>query len=117
MEWYIGVLRQYAVYTGRARRKEYWMFFLFSAIVTVILNVFDLLFSSFGLASLVYSLAVFLPATCVSIRRLHDTGRSGWWLLLCFIPILGFLVLVFFLALEGVNGENEYGLDPKYETT
>jgi len=117
MEWYIGVLRQYAVYTGRARRKEYWMFFLINAIAAVILNVLDVLFSSFGLASLVYSLAVFLPAACVAIRRLHDTGRSGWWLLLCFIPVLGFLVLVFFLVLEGDNGENEYGLDPKYETT
>jgi len=113
MEWYIGVLSQYTVYTGRARRKEYWMFVLISAIVTVILNVFDALFSSFGLASLLYGLAVFLPATCVSIRRLHDTGRSGWWLLLCLIPVLGFLVLVFFLVLEGDSDENEYGLDPK----
>lgn len=113
MEWYIGVLRQYAVYTGRARRKEYWMFLLISTIVSIVLNVVDGLFGSLGGASLLYGLAVLLPTACVAIRRLHDTGRSGWWLLLCFIPVVGVLILLFFLVQDGADEENEYGLNPK----
>ena len=113
MEWYIGVLRQYTVYTGRARRKEYWMFVLISTMVSVVLNVLDAFFGSFGWASLLYGLAVFLPTACVAMRRLHDTGRSGWWLLLCFIPLLGLLILLYFLVQDSEEGENEYGLNPK----
>jgi uncharacterized membrane protein YhaH (DUF805 family) len=119
MQWYLQVLRQYAVFTGRARRTEYWMFTLFSVIIAIVLAVLDsLLGLSFmpggtGLLGLLYSLAVLLPSLGVSIRRLHDTGRTGWWLLIGLVPLVGAIVLIVFLATAGTVGSNSYGPDPK----
>jgi uncharacterized membrane protein YhaH (DUF805 family) len=119
MQWYLHVLRQYTVFTGRARRTEYWMFTLFSVIIAIVLAVLDsLLGLSFlpggtGLLGLLYSLAVLLPSLGVSIRRLHDTGRTGWWLLIALIPLVGAIVLIVFLATAGNIGQNSYGPDPK----
>ncbi|KZN49159.1 DUF805 domain-containing protein [Pseudoalteromonas luteoviolacea] len=112
MEWYISVLKNYAVFEGRARRKEYWMFFLFNIIVSVILGFIDgLLGTSF--LGIIYALAIFVPTLALSVRRLHDTGRSGWWMLIAFIPIIGTLALFVFFILEGEESENQYGLNPK----
>ncbi|MCF6440511.1 DUF805 domain-containing protein [Pseudoalteromonas luteoviolacea] len=112
MEWYISVLKNYAVFEGRARRKEYWMFILFHTIATVILTLVDgLLGTSF--LSIIYALAVFIPSLALSVRRLHDTGRSGWWMLIALIPIIGTLALLVFVILEGEESENQYGLNPK----
>jgi uncharacterized membrane protein YhaH (DUF805 family) len=119
MQWYMDVLRQYAVFTGRARRTEYWMFTLFSVIIALVLAVLDYALGlSFmpggtGLLGLLYSLAVLLPSLGVSIRRLHDTGRSGWWLLIALVPLVGGIVLIVFLATAGTVGSNSYGPDPK----
>jgi uncharacterized membrane protein YhaH (DUF805 family) len=119
MQWYMQVLRQYTVFTGRARRTEYWMFTLFSTMIAIVLAVLDnSLGLSFmpggtGLLGLLYSLAVLLPSIGVSIRRLHDTGRSGWWLLIALIPLVGVIVLIVFLATAGNAGPNSYGQDPK----
>ena len=119
MEWYLKVLKNYVGFNGRARRKEYWMFTLFNLIVLVLAAVLDnilgLRFSNddfFGPIYMLYALAVFLPSLAVGIRRLHDTDRSGWWMLLCFIPLLGLGVLVF-LCLDGTRGPNRFGPDPK----
>jgi uncharacterized membrane protein YhaH (DUF805 family) len=112
MEWYLKVLRQYADFTGRARRKEYWMFTLVSVIISIVLAILDNALNT-GLLGLLYSLAVLLPSLAVGARRLHDTGRSGWWLLIGIIPLIGWIVLIVFLAIDGERQPNTYGPDPK----
>ena len=119
MDWYLEALKKYAVFEGRSRRKEYWFFGLFNAIFSVVLVIADVFFgtsggvSSPGLLSGVYTLGVFLPALAVLVRRLHDTNRSGWWILISFLPLIGILVLLFFSVQEGQPGENQYGISPK----
>jgi uncharacterized membrane protein YhaH (DUF805 family) len=119
MDWYLEALKKYAVFEGRSRRKEYWFFGFFNAIFSVVLVIADVLFgtsgglSSPGLLSGLYTLGVFLPALAVLVRRLHDTNRSGWWVLISFLPLIGILVLLFFSVQEGQPGENQYGISPK----
>jgi uncharacterized membrane protein YhaH (DUF805 family) len=115
--WYIGVLKKYAVFTGRARRKEYWMFTLCNILVIIALAMIEVAldiapYSSRSVLGDLYTLAVLLPTVGVGIRRLHDTGRSGWWLLLAFVPIVG-LVLIACFAEDGQAGANKYGPNPK----
>lgn len=118
MNWYLDVLKKYAVFEGRARRKEFWMFVLFNLIISIVLSVVDGLIGTIsaqtgmGLLSGVYSLAVLIPGIAVSVRRLHDTSRSGWWLLLAFVPIAGIALIVFW-AMDSTAGENQYGPNPK----
>jgi uncharacterized membrane protein YhaH (DUF805 family) len=122
MNWYLEVLRKYAVFSGRARRKEYWMFFLFNLIISFLLGVIDGVMGTFspeaglGLLGGIYSLAVLIPSIAVTIRRLHDTGRTGWWFLLIFIPLIGAIVLLVFMVLDSEEGTNDYGPNPKVET-
>lgn len=119
MNSYIETLKKYAVFDGRARRKEYWLFVLFNIIVGIVLNVVDRMTGTYsadyGMGALggIYTLAVLLPGIGVSIRRLHDTDRSGWWLLLIFIPIIGGIVLLVFMILDGTPGTNRFGPNPK----
>jgi uncharacterized membrane protein YhaH (DUF805 family) len=119
MNWYLEVLKKYAVFSGRARRKEYWMFFLFNLIITFVLILIDSLMgtispqSGLGLLSGLYSLAVLIPSIAVTIRRLHDTGRSGWWILISLVPVLGGIVLLIFMVLDSEPGANQYGPNPK----
>ncbi|MGB3546511.1 MAG: DUF805 domain-containing protein [Saprospiraceae bacterium] len=122
MEWFLKVVRDnYANFEGRARRQEYWMFFLVSIGISVALNILALIFGSIsdilgGLVSIVgllYSLAIFVPSIAVAVRRLHDTNRSGWMLLIGLIPLIGVIILIVFLATEGDTGPNQYGPDPK----
>jgi len=131
MNWYIRVLKKYAVFSGRARRKEYWMFALFNFIFGLVASLLQL--AIFGMAlwvfsplsivygvigsfiPVVYYIAVFVPTLAVSVRRLHDIGKSGWYLLINLIPIAGpiwFLVLV---CSDSQPGDNEYGPNPKEE--
>ncbi len=114
MNWYIKVLKDYAVFAGRARLAEYWMFVLFSVIVIVILAIIDAVIFGPGSQVLqwIYQLAVLVPSIAVSVRRLHDIDRSGFWLLLFFLPIIGWIVLLVFACLPGTSGENSYGPDP-----
>ncbi|MDP3126349.1 MAG: DUF805 domain-containing protein, partial [Thiobacillus sp.] len=99
MDWYLGVLKQYAVFKGRARRKEYWFFILFNLIASLLLTLVDFMTGSLdaelgmGLLSGLYSLAILIPSLAVTVRRLHDTGRTGWWLLIGLIPLIGAIVL------------------------
>lgn len=113
MNWYLEVLKKYAVFSGRARRKEYWMFFLFNLIIALVLGFIEGLAGGPGVIGSLYSLAVLIPGIAVSVRRLHDTDRSGWWLLIAFVPLIGFIVLLLFMVQEGQTRENEYGSDPK----
>ncbi|BDR15545.1 aminopeptidase [Vibrio sp. STUT-A11] len=112
MDWYLAVLKKYAVFNGRARRKEYWMFFLFNLLITIVLEIIDGILGT-ALIGAVYGLAVLIPSIAVTVRRLHDIGRTGWWALIGLIPILGLIVLIIFAATEGNRGRNEYGSDPK----
>jgi uncharacterized membrane protein YhaH (DUF805 family) len=119
MNWYIDVLKKYAVFNGRARRKEYWMFALFNIVISIVLALIDATLGlmvadgSVGLLGLIYGLGVLLPSIGVAIRRLHDTNRSGWWLLIGFIPLIGVIVLLVFMVLPGTAGSNDHGPDPK----
>ena len=112
MEWYLAVLKKYAVFNGRARRKEYWMFFLFNIMIGIALGALDGLLGTVFLGS-IYSLAVLIPGIAVSVRRMHDIGRTGWWVLICFIPFVGWLVLLYLASIDSDEGANEYGPNPK----
>ena len=119
MNWYMAVLKKYAEFTGRARRKEYWMFALINFLICVVLVVIDVqsgLSNPMGLGVLsgLYSLAVFVPSLAVSVRRLHDTDRSGWWLLILLVPLIGAIVFLVFMLLDSQPGENRHGPSPKY---
>lgn len=119
MDWYLAVLKKYVEFSGRARRKEYWMFYLFNFLITVGLVIVDGLAGLYsqeaglGVLSGIYSLAVLLPSLGVLVRRLHDTNRSAWWLLIALIPFVGAIVLLVFTVLPGDVGSNRYGADPK----
>jgi uncharacterized membrane protein YhaH (DUF805 family) len=123
MSWYLAVLKKYAVFVGRARRTEYWYFFLFNLIITIALILVDTgagtfyAESGFGLLSSLYTLGVLLPSMGVTIRRLHDTGRTGWWVLLMLVPVIGPLVMLVFLVLDSQPGDNAYGPNPKAAAT
>ena len=127
MNYYLNALRNYALFSGRARRSEYWYFILFNAIFSLLAVVLDhLLGTSFiintingpidfyyGYCYLVYALIVFLPSLAVLVRRLHDVGKSGWFFLISLIPIVGAIWLLVLLFTDSVEGPNKYGLNPK----
>ena len=124
MRYYLEALKKYAVFHGRAHRAEFWWFVLFNAIFSYALNVTfgasvgvpeESISSASPQAVLpaIYGLAMFLPAIGVSIRRLHDTNRNGWWLLIALFPIVGAIVLIVFYAQAGDTGEKRFGADPK----
>lgn len=113
MNWYLDVLKKYAVFNGRARRKEYWMFFLFNIIIMVVLGIVEGIVGGPGVLAGIYGLAVLLPGIAVSIRRLHDTDRSGWWLLIGLVPLIGAIVLLVFFVQDSQAAENQYGPNPK----
>ena len=122
MSWYIKVLKKYAVFSGRARRKEYWMFVLFNFIFGLVASLIDLgigllTFAVFGLGllSILYALAVFVPGLAVSVRRLHDVGKSGWYLLINLIPIAGPIWFLVLACTDSQPGDNKYGPNPKEE--
>ena len=115
MNWYLKVWKNYAVFSGRARRKEYWFFFLFNVLIAIVLRLVDgALFAGAGVAvlSLLFGLAVFLPGLAVMVRRLHDTDRSGWWVLISLIPLIGPIVLLVFMSIDGTPGQNRFGPNP-----
>lgn len=103
------VLERYAQFEGRAGRAEFWWFVLANLLVQVVLNILMGIADIFFILALLYGLAVLIPSLAVAIRRLHDTGKSGWFLLIGLIPIVGFILLIVFYATEGDAGANEYG--------
>lgn len=126
MEWYVEVLRKYAIFDGRARRKEYWMYTLF----TILICVAYMIVATLAIALIgrsdnpagailiftplwLYCLATIVPGLAVTVRRLHDTGRSGWWILISFVPFVGGIILFVFTCLDSEPGPNLHGLNPK----
>ncbi len=122
MHWYLKVLKKYAVFNGRSRRKEYWLFFLFNILISIVLSILDRITGNFnaqigmGLLGGIYFLAILIPGIAVTIRRLHDTGRSGWWWLIALIPLIGVIVLLIFMVQDSNPGQNRYGANPKEVT-
>ena len=120
MKWFLDALKnKYATFEGRARRAEYWYFVLFYALSIVALAIVDGVVGTFseeigiGLLSGIFVLATFVPTLAVTVRRLHDTDRSGWWVLLDLVPFIGVLVLFVFTVLDGQPGANRFGPNPK----
>ena len=122
MNWYLKVLKQYADFSGRARRKEYWMFTLFNMIIIFILMlvmVAGIASESGGVSAIGmilyygYALAVLIPSLAVCVRRLHDIGKSGWYYFLILIPFIGPFILIVWLCLDSQMGENKWGANPK----
>lgn len=122
MNWYFAVLKKYAVFAGRARRREYWVFILINLLISLVLGVID---KTMGIADEdgwgpfrgIYTLVILLPSIAVTVRRLHDTGRSGWWVLIGLLPCIGAIVLLVFTVDDSQTGENQYGPNPKESTT
>ena len=115
MNYYLDVLKKYTVFAGRATRKEYWMFALFNIIIGVVLTLVGRIIG-FNFLMSIYTLAILLPGLAVTSRRLHDTGRSAWWILIGLIPFIGAFVLLIFATLDSQPGQNQYGTNPKGAT-
>ncbi len=119
MNWYLEVLKKYAVFNGRSRRKEYWYFILFSCLIIIVLAVIDSATGTFsaeyrvGLLGGIYSLAILIPTIAVTVRRLHDQNGTGWWLLFFLVPYYGPFALLVIMSQDSNSGENRYGLNPK----
>jgi uncharacterized membrane protein YhaH (DUF805 family) len=120
MKWFLDCLKnKYATFAGRARRQEYWYYVLFYVLAIVALAIIDGITGTFseeagiGLLSGLFVLATIVPTIAVTVRRLHDTDRSGWWVLLEFVPIIGGLVLLVFTLLDSQPGANRFGANPK----
>lgn len=120
IEWYKKVVfENYANFSGRARRSEYWYYILANLIILIIAAVIDSVTGlnfeplPYGVIYLLYALATILPGIAVAIRRLHDVGKSGWFLLILFFPLIGSIWLLVLACREGDQGTNEYGPDPK----
>lgn len=139
MEWMIMPLRKYARFTGRSRRKEYWMFLLFVIVVAIVLSILDAALglgggldhqadlgegaasASFnangGVLTLIFYVAILIPSIAVAVRRLHDIDKSGWWILIGLVPLIGAIVLLVFYCTDGTRGPNRFGADPKADAT
>lgn len=120
MGWMIMPLQRYFDFQGRSRRKEYWMFLLFVVICAVVAGLIEGILGmggsiggAYGPLSALLILGIFIPSIAVQVRRFHDQDKSGWFVLLGFIPIIGFIIVLVFMCLEGTRGPNQYGPDPK----
>ncbi len=119
MNWYLLALKKYAEFSGRSQRSEYWFFVLFYFLIAVVLSIVDVsagftsLHTGIGLFSALFMLAMFIPSLAVGVRRLHDIGRTGWWILIGLIPFVGWIVLLIFAVQDSQPGTNEYGPNPK----
>lgn len=123
MSYFTGAIKKYAEFSGRASRKEYWMFVLFYIIFYCVAGIVDSLAKTqftvsgetVGVIATIYSVALLLPFLGVTIRRLHDIDKSGWFILLGLIPLVGEIILLVFYCKAGTEGENKYGADPKVQ--
>ena len=113
MNYWIECWKKYATFSGRARRKEYWMFILFNMLVAFGVNVVDAVLGMEGLLGGLYSLAVLIPGWAVFTRRMHDIGKSGWWWLIGLVPLVGAIVLFVFACKDSEPGDNASGPNPK----
>jgi len=118
VRWFLEPLKKYSQFSGRARRKEFWQFTLFSTGITFVLAFCEGMFglstnTQVSVLAGIYSLAVLVPSIAVSVRRLHDTNRSGWWSMIGMIPLVGSIVLLVYMAADGTSGSNRFGPNPK----
>jgi len=126
MKWYLKVLKNYANFKGRARRKEYWMFVLFNLIFLIVASILDRILDNIIIRStasfetvnypifyVLYSLFIIIPSLAVAVRRLHDIGKSGWMILISLIPLVGAIWLFVLMVTDSELGENKYGSNPK----
>jgi len=119
MNWYLQVLKKYAEFSGRARRTEYWMFTLFNFIFMIVAIIIDNIVGTaideygYGLFYFLYAMAVLIPGLAVGVRRLHVVGKSGWMMLIAFIPIVGAIWLLVLMFTDSNFGDNQYGPNPK----
>jgi len=113
MNWYLAAFKKYAQFSGRSRRKEFWMFFLFNIIAAAILGVIDSLVGTNGILAGVYSLIVLIPGLALNIRRLHDVNKSGGFIFINLIPLVGSIWYLVLMCTEGTRGDNKFGPDPK----
>lgn len=117
--WYLAALKKYNVFSGRSRRKEYWLFTLFNSLMAIAAFIFDnemgttFVGSVYGIAQCLFGLATVTPSLAVTVRRLHDVGKSGWYLLWLFLPLAGAIMVVIQLCFNGTTGDNEYGQNPR----
>ncbi|HAN21487.1 MAG TPA: DUF805 domain-containing protein [Clostridiales bacterium] len=127
MQWYIKCFKNYTNFNGRARRKEYWMFILFNIIFSILATILDSVldtpvitrtfYRETGIIYILYSFIIFIPSLAVTVRRLHDIGKSGWWYFIIFIPLVGAIWMLILMCTEGQCGDNLYGPDPKNTVT
>lgn len=115
MDQYIDAFKKYTVFDGRATRKEFWMFTLFNLSIVLVLN-YVLPVINLEFLGVLYGLFIIVPTLAIGARRLHDTGRTAWWLLLHLIPFLGSAILMAFAVLDSQTGTNIYGPNPKGDT-
>jgi|RhiMethySRZTD1v2_1073278.scaffolds.fasta_scaffold99419_5 uncharacterized membrane protein YhaH (DUF805 family) len=119
MTWALMPLQKYAVFSGRSRRKEFWMFVLFTFVVEIVLAIIDAIIGTYntalgiGLLSGLFYLAILVPSIALNTRRLHDIGKSGWFQLLFIIPIVGFILWIIWMVRDSDDGVNKYGPSPK----
>lgn len=111
MEHFTDAFKNFANFSGRARRTQYWMFSLFVVMISIALAIIEAIIGTVFLGAL-FSLAVLIPSISIAARRLHDTGRSGWWQLILLVPLIGIIVLIVFLVQDSKD-DNEYGPNPK----
>jgi len=120
MNWYMQALKRWNDFNGRSRRKEYWFFLLFNVMAAAVLSIIDMFTGTYnattgiGLLSGIYALVMLVPGIAVTIRRLHDTGRSGWWILIALVPIIGGIWLLVLMVLDSHKEPNQWGPSPKY---
>lgn len=120
MNFFIDAVKNYANFSDRATRQQYWMYYLFYIIFSIVLTLLDMGLGLFdpetgmGLFSTIFSLGLLIPSIAILARRLHDIGRSGWWILLIVIPLIGFIVLLIFTLIDSEREENKWGISLKY---
>ncbi|MFQ9616462.1 MAG: DUF805 domain-containing protein [Clostridium butyricum] len=113
MNYYLDVLKKYATFSGRARRKEYWMFVLINAIVVMAISLIEYAAGTNGIIGYIYGLALIIPMIAVTVRRLHDIGKSGFWYFICLIPLIGSIWLLVLLCTDSQPGQNQFGANLK----
>ncbi len=122
MNWFLVALRKYAEFSGRAQRAEYWFFVLFYVLILMGVSIIDAALGLYngivgiGTLGCLFALAMLIPSISLTVRRLHDTSRSGWWILLSLIPLVGSIILLVFTCLDSTPGANAYGPNPKVAT-
>ena len=113
MTWYIEALKKYTTFSGRSRRKEYWMFMLFNILISIVFSLIDTLIGLNQILSGIYYLVIIIPSIAVAVRRLHDIGKNGWWYFIILIPIIGSIWFFVLMCKDSQYGENQYGRNPK----